>query len=117
MYYSQFLPNLSTTLAPLLQYKLLKHSVKWQWADEQENSFKESKQSLLSSQLLVHFDPTLTIRLTCDASAYGIGAVLSHEMPDGSEKPIGFVSRTLSNVEKKYSQIEKEGLACIVCLS
>ena len=110
-YYSRFLPNLSTTLAPL--YKLLKHSVKWQWSDEQEKSFKESKQSLLSSQLLVHFDPSLNIRLACDASAYGIGAVLSHEMPDGSEKPIGFVSRTLSDAEKKYSQIEKEGLACV----
>ena len=110
-YYSRFLPNLSTTLAPL--YKLLKHSVKWQWTDEQEKSFKESKQLLLSSQLLVHFNPTLKIRLACDASAYGIGAVLSHEMPDGSEKPIGFVSRTLSDTEKKYSQIEKEGLACV----
>ena len=105
-YYSRFLPNLSTTLAPL--YQLLKHSAKWQWKDEQEKSFKESKQLLLSSQLLVHFDPTLKIRLACDASAYGIGAVLSHEMPDGSEKPIGFASRTLSDAEKKYSQIERD---------
>lgn len=82
----------------------------WQWTDDQEKSFRESKQLLLSSQLL---DPTLKIRLACDASAYGIGAVLSHEMPDGSEKPIGFVSRTLSVAERKYSQIEKEGLACV----
>ena len=110
-YYSRFLPNLSTTLAPL--YKLLKHSTKWQWTDAQEKSFIESKQLLLSSQLLVHFDPSRKIRLACDASAYGIGAVLSHEMPDGTEKPIGFVSRTLSNAEKKYSQIEKEALACV----
>ena len=65
---------------------------------EQEKSFKESKQSLLLSQLLIHFDPTLKIRLAYDASAYGIGAVLFHEMPDGLEKPIGFVSRTLSDV-------------------
>lgn len=33
-YYSRFLPNLSTTLAPL--YTLLKHNVKWQWTDDQE---------------------------------------------------------------------------------
>ncbi len=106
-YYSRFLPNLSTTLAPL--YKLLKHSVKWQWSDKQEKSFKESKQSMLSSQLFVHFHPTYKIRLACDASDYGIGAVFSH-MPDGSEKPIGFISHALSDAEKKYSQIEKRDL-------
>ena len=39
--------------------------------------------------------------------------MLSHQMPDGSEKPVGFVSRTLSETERRYSQIEKEGLACV----
>lgn len=87
--------------------------MKWQGTNEQEKSFKESKQLLLSSQLLVHFDPTLKIRLVCDSSAYGISAVLSHEMPGGSEKPVGFMSCTLSEAEKGYSQIEKEGLACV----
>jgi len=55
---------------------------------------------MMSSQLLVHFDPKLEIRLACDASAYGIGVVLSHKMPDGSEKPVGFASRTLTQTEK-----------------
>ena len=64
--------------------------------------------------MLVHFDPTLEIHLACDASDYGLGAMLSYRMPDGSDKPIGFVSLTLSEAEKKYSQIEKEALACMV---
>ena len=63
--------------------------------------------------MLAHFDPKLDIVLACDASAYSIGAVLSHHMPDGTEKPIGFSSRTLSGAERKYSQIEKKGLTCV----
>ena len=110
-YYSRFLPNLSTLLAPLS--KLLKQNQPWIWGPKQVKAFEESKKLLLSSQLLVHFDPDLDIVLACDASAYGIGGVLSHRMPDGTEKPIGFVSRTLTETEKNYSQIEKEALSCV----
>ena len=39
--------------------------------------------------------------------------MLSHVMEDGSEKPLGFMSRTLSPAEKRYSQLDKEGLAII----
>ena len=65
----------------------------------------------------MHFDPKHPIVLACDASAHGISAVLSHRFTDGSEKPIGFVSRTLTDTEKKYSQVEKEGLACVFGVS
>ena len=42
---------------------------------------------LVSSQLLVHFDPDLQIVLACDALAYDVGTVLSHRMHDGTERP------------------------------
>ena len=36
--------------------------------------------------MLVHFDPTQEIVLSCDALAYGIGAVLAHRLAVGSKK-------------------------------
>ena len=54
------------------------------------------------------------IKADCDASDYGLGVVLSHKMPDGMKKPVRFYSRTLSHTERKYSQVEKEVLSCVV---
>ena len=110
-YYGKFIHNLASILHPL--YQLLGNDVKWTWTQERENAFNEAKSLLTSDSLLIHFDPTKDLVLACDGSAYGIGAVLSHRFPDGSERPIGFASRTLSSAEQKYSQIEKESLSCI----
>ena len=63
--------------------------------------------------MLVHLDPKLKLTLACDASVYGIGVVLAHKYPNSSEKPIAYVSCTKTKAEQNYSQIEKEGIACI----
>lgn len=110
-YYSKFLPNLSQKLRSL--YQLLKADQPWKWTKEEAETFQASKDLLVSSKLLVHYDSTKELILACDASQYGIGAVLAHRMANGTEQPIGYVSRTLSKAEQNYSQIEKEGLACV----
>ena len=110
-YYGKFLPNLSSVLSPL--YRLLQSSTKWSWGAEQATAFQKVKSMLTSDSILVHFDPDKELLLCCDASPYGVGAVLSHKFEDGQEKPIAFASRSLAPAEKKYSQLEKEGLAVI----
>ena len=110
-YYSKFLPNLSTTLAPLNQ--LLHKGVAWRWTDQEEKCFQKVKNLLLKNNILVHYDPTLPLIMASDSSAYGLGAVLSHLMPNGSEKPIAYASRSLSQREKQYAQIEKEALSIV----
>ena len=110
-YYGKFLPNLSSILSPL--YKLLQQNMQWQWSNSQLTAFNAAKNALQSSTLLVHYDGSKPLTLACDASPYGVRVVLSHRFEDGSEKPIGFASRTLSPAEKNYSQLDKEALAII----
>ena len=111
-YYHKFLPNVATILGPL--HELLRKGQKWKWNQEQQKAFAKAKELLQSAELLVHFNPDLKLVLASDASNYGIGTVLSHEMPDGTERPIGYVSRSLNPAERNYSTIDKEALAIIV---
>ena len=78
-YYSKFLPNLSTMLAALYQKQ-----TKWIWDAEQDKTFQEAKAHLTSECRLIHFKPQKELVLFCDASPYGVGAVLSHIPQDGS---------------------------------
>ena len=70
---------------------------------------------LLQDKVLVHYDPDLPLVLATDSSSYGLGAVLSHRTPEGEERPVAYASWSLSETEKKYSQIEKEALPGLGC--
>ena len=66
--------------------------------------------------MLTIFDQNLPLKLDCDASQYGLEAVLSHVCPDKSERPIAYASRTLNEHELNYSQIDKEEASIIFTL-
>lgn len=70
-------------------------------------AFHKSKKLVQSANLLVHFSPDLELILASDASDYGVGAVLSYRMADGTDCPIGYVLRSLNTAEHGYSTIEK----------
>ena len=110
-YYGRFIQQLSTLLQPLNE--LLKSNRRWNWTSECQSAFVKAKERLVSAPVLAHYDPSLPLKLAGDASAYGIGAVISHTYPDGQERPIAFASRTFSAAELSYSQIEKESLSLV----
>lgn len=53
------------------------------------------------------------ILLACYTSPYGVGAVSSHILPNGQERPIAFAFRSLSKAEANYAQIEREALSMV----
>ena len=71
-YYGKFIPKLSTISAPL--NRLRQKEVPWQWTEEEAVS--KLKDHLSSAKVLVHYNPNLPLKLDCDASSVGIGAVL-----------------------------------------
>lgn len=110
-YYGRFIPNLASLLRPL--HELLCEDKDWKWSKACQESFQKAKDMLVGSEVLTHYDPSLPIQLACDASPYGVGAVISHMMPNGVERPIAFASRTLNKAEANYAQLEREALGII----
>ena len=110
-FYSKFVPNLATMAGPINQ--LTRKNVPFDWNEECQKAFQSLKQELISNRFLTCFNPKLPLIVSCDASPVGLGAVLAHKMPSGEEKPIAYASRTLSNSERNYSQIDKESFAII----
>ena len=110
MFYSRFMPHHSTVLAPL--NNLLKKNVPWKWTKSEDAAFTAAKNLLLNSRTLVHYNESLPLVLSCDASSYGAGAVLSHVI-NGKHQPIAFSSCTLTEAQRNYSQLEKEAFSII----
>ena len=107
---SKYIPNLLTIMSPLSA--LLKKDSVWIWDTPQRCAFDDVKQAIASTGTLAFYDPTVPTAVSSDASSYGIGGTLMQEHV-GIYKPVAYVSRTMTDTEKRYSQIEKELLAVV----
>jgi hypothetical protein len=66
---------------------------------------------IASPPTVTFFHPKLPTTVSADASSFGLGGVL--QLHDDVLKPVAFCSRTLTEAETKYSQLEKELLAVV----
>ncbi|KAK7111890.1 hypothetical protein V1264_011443 [Littorina saxatilis] len=105
-YLGKFVPNLSSVSAPLRD--LMKQDNEWDWLKQHQDAFEQLKNLVTAAPILVFYDPSKPVTLSVDASQEGLGAVLLHD-----DKPIAFASRSLTDCEKRYAQIEKELLAVV----
>ena len=103
-YLSQYIPNESTITTPMRE--LLKKNVDWQWTKSHDAALQQLKKALVESPTLTFYDVTQPVTIQCDASQAGLGAsLLQHG------KPVAYASRSMSNAEKNYAQIEKKMLS------
>ena len=106
---SKFVPDLSSKTKPLRD--LISAKNLWTWGPNQQRAFEETKQLVSSPTVLALYDPSANTVVSADASAYGLGGVLTQKQPSSEWQPVSFISRSLTPTEQKYSQIEKEVLA------
>ena len=114
-YYRRFVPNFAKTAIPL--YNLLNADKPWEWGANQESAAQALRTALAkaTSLMLPDFDQQFTV--TTDASAQGLGAILSQQQLGGSEHPICYISRRTTPPEANYSATDLECLAVKWALS
>ena len=84
-------------------HSLLCKETPWKYTEQHTDAFTTIKDALVSSNVLAHYTPLLPLRLANDASAYEIGAVISHVAEDSTEQPIALTSQTLSKSDMRGS--------------
>ena len=109
-YYRKFVPNFATIARPLVQ--LTEKNSVFRWEDEQKQAWNDLKKRLISAPILGYPDPQAVFVLDTDASAFGIGAVLS-QIQDGRETVIAYGSRALTKPERRYCVTRRELLAVV----
>ena len=104
----KFSRNLAELTQPLRE--LLSKKQAWLWGPNQEQAFSSIKDELSKPTILTLYNPEAQTKVSADASSYGLGAVLLQKSND-LWKPVAFASRTMTETERRYAQIEKEALA------
>jgi hypothetical protein len=70
---------------------------------------------------IYHYEPTAPLRLYTDASNYGIGGYLCQVVRSKHgqvlEEPLGFISKSLTDTECRWSVYEKEAYAIFYCFT
>ncbi len=112
-FFHTFIPNYATLVAPL--DPLRNHTTPWTechpWSSDHEQAFKNLKQAIAHDITLKFPDPTGTYEVYCDASLYGVGAIL---VQDG--KPVAFYSKKFTKEQINYSTYEQEFTAVVHAL-
>ena len=109
-YSGRFIPDLATLSEPLR--KLTKKGAEFKRGPSQAAAFQNMKEELSQAEVLGYYDKEAVTHVITDASAVGLGAVLAQKQ-GGELRVIMYASRSLTDVQRRYSQTEQEVLAIV----
>ena len=105
-YLKRFSPVLSELTEPLR--KLQKSDTVWAWESQQQTAFEKTKTALTTLPVLAYFNKSKEHIIQTDASKTGLSAVFLQE-----GQPVVYTSRTLTETECRYSNIERDLLGVV----
>jgi len=105
-YLSSYIPHCADNAKPLRD--LLKKDIPFLWQEDHQKIFENLKTCISQDAILQYYNPQLPTILEVDSSQKGLGACLVQE-----GKPVAFASKTLSQAQSNYSNIERETLALV----
>ena len=109
-YSAKFMPDLASIARPFQD--LTRKGVPFVWGAEQKKAFQELKRLITQAETLAYYQAGCRTRIIADASPVGLGAILTQQQ-GGVWRVISYASRSLTDVERRYSQTEKEALALV----
>lgn len=110
-YVGRFIPNLADKIETLRS--LLRAGEKFVWDEHRQRCFEEIKQAISDTNYLGYYDPKDRCIVIADASPTGLGAVLLQQDKYSKTRIIAFASKTLTDLERKYCQTEREALGLV----
>jgi len=113
-YYRRFIKDFAWVARPMNM--LTRKDVKWQWRREQQQAFDEFKKIFITRPGLVAPDLDKEFRVEADASNYATGGALSVKCSNRMWRPVTFISKSLSDMERNYEIYDKKMLAVVRCL-
>ena len=90
---------------------LTKKGARFNWGKEQAEAFHDLKNRLCSDEIMVPYDTKLNTRLYVDSSPIGTQATIAQQHINDGEtfwRPVNHTSRSWTEAESGYSQIERE---------
>ena len=106
----RFINDLVSIAEPLT--RLTRKDIPFKWGNDQEKAFNKLKDTLSSPKTLAYFDGNAQTKVIADAGPVGLGGILVQEQ-NGEQHVICYASRSLTDVERRYSQTEKEALTLV----
>jgi hypothetical protein len=113
-FYRKFISHYSKLAWPL--NNLTKKDKKFEWTTEFQEAFDTMKKRFTEEPVLLMPDQSKPFQIESDASKVATGAVLTQLDSNGDRHPVAFLSKTFSEIERKYEIYNRELLGIIRAL-